>query len=372
MNGKLNWRRGWWGGLAVTGLVTLILILAPVPSGQAAATRLAFGAFEPGPAPGFLTYLPLVSNQVAEPAPLLLASDQPHPNSLAVDSQNVYWTNCGTDVSAPTDGAVMVYSRSQGVYHPLVTGLPCPAFLQADSDSLFWVEGPVTQGPGVFTIFRLSKRGGQPLELVSYTAPFGNLALDDAYVYWEENGWVMRLPKTGGTPEPAPVRSMVFDGPDAYWSNAQGELVRSAKDGSSQVTLVTRADLDALAGRQPSNVYILQIFPNLPDLYFTVFVDNYPGWISCTDQNTELMRMPKSGGKFEYLFSAPRRMSAHVIEPFAYFSADCIHPPLQVNLESLAVEPSDAWSELPVAMAADPASVYWVDYTNGWIKRMDR
>jgi DNA-binding beta-propeller fold protein YncE len=96
-------------------------------------------------------HLPLVLNQAENPAlsPIMLASNQPHPNSLALDSQNVYWTNCGTDVGSPTDGAVMVYSKSLGVFQPLVSGLSCPDLLQADSASLFWINRQWIPGFGL-------------------------------------------------------------------------------------------------------------------------------------------------------------------------------------------------------------------------------
>ena len=241
--------------------------------------------------------------------------------------------------------------------------------MQADSAFLFWINRQWIPGQGQFTIFRLSKAGGQPVELASYTHVNGSLALDDTYVYWRDySGAVMRLPKTGeGTPQPAPVPALVFDGPDAYWLNASGDLVRSAKDGSSPVTLVTRADLDALAGRQPSNVYILQILPGSASLYFTVFVDNYPGMLSCTDQRTVLMRVPGSGGAYESVAWSAGRAEAFLLEPFAYLSGYCLPKSLQVNLDSLAAM---SWGEAAAAMADDETYVYWADFDNGWIKRM--
>jgi hypothetical protein len=348
---------------ALAGIVLLTGILLAVPPAGTRAQTL--------PPPTSI-HLPLIFSQTGSSVPTLLAVDQPHPVSLAVDSDNVYWTNCGFSLGDSPDGSILAYSKSQGTTITLLSDRHCPDHLYVQPEALYWLEHTWTDGTGEFSLYRWSMTGGEPLELVTYRANTGSLSLDDTYVYWLENpGTVMRLPKTGlGTPQPAPVPALVFDGQFAYWLNGAGELIRSGKDGSSPVTLVTRDDLDALAGRQPSNVAILQIFANYSDLYITVFVDNYPGMLSCTDQGTELMRMPKSGGAFEYLFSAPRRLSAWIIEPFAYFSAECYHGPLEVDLESLAVRPSVTWSELPVAMADDAANVYWVDYDNGWVKRM--
>lgn len=314
-------------------------------------------------------YFPLVINQLDNPAdtPVLLVSDQPNPSSLAVDSQNVYWTNCDTE-----NGSVMAWSKSRGVSHPLATGLPCPISIQQDSDSLYWLNRVWIPGLGEYTINRMPKAGGQPVELITYTHVNGSLAVDETYVYWRDySGPVMRLPKTGGgAPEPAPVPALVFDGPDAYWLDEGGDLLRSAKDGSSVVTLVKDDDLDALAGREPSNVYITGIFPRTSELYFTVFVDNYPGFLSCTDQHTVLMRMPKGGGAYTPVISAAGGgLETLVAEPSAYFSGYCTHGLIKVDLGSQAEE---ALGDMASALAQDSTFVYWADSGSGWIKRIKR
>lgn len=316
-------------------------------------------------------YLPLILKPTAPP-PILLASGQAHPGSLVVDSQTVYWANCGTEVSAYTDGAIMAHSKSQGISQTLVSGLSCPNELQADTDSLFWLSPRWIPGLSEFTILRLPKSGGQPVELASYTAVNASLAVDDTYVYWREyNGVVMRLPKTGGgAPQPAPVPALVFDGPDAYWLNSDGDLIRSGKDGSSAITLVWESDLKKLAGREPSAVYIMQIIPKLSEIYFTVFVDNIPGMLSCTDQATVLMRIPKSGGEYRQVAWVAGSAMALVTEPFVYFSGNCTQGILKVTLDNQTVETVVEWPEEASDLADDAVYVYWADFTNGWIKKV--
>jgi hypothetical protein len=320
--------------------------------------------------PPFLAYLPLVLKQSpAQPAvPILLASGQVHPDSLVVDSQNVYWANCGTDVSDPTDGAILAYSKSLGNSQPLASGLSCPDLLQADSDWLYWINRQWIPGMGQYTVFRMPKSGGAPVDLAAYTGVNGSLAVDDTYVYWRDyNGVVMRLSKTGqGTPQPAPVPALVFDGPDAYWQNSERDLVRSGKDGSSAVTLVEGSDLDALRGREYSTVSITAIFPKSTEIFFTVFVDNYPGMISCTDQHTVLMRVPKSGGEHVLVAGAAGRVLALVAEPFAYLSGYCTQGIIKTDLNSQTTVAT--YPESADAFAQDAEYVYWADYSNGWIK----
>jgi len=322
-------------------------------------------------------YLPLILKPTVTPTtpPTLLASNQAHPDSLVVDSQAVYWANCGTEVRAPTDGTILAFSKSQGISQTLASGLSCPAFLKADTDSLFWSNRQWNAGVvGRFTIFRIPKSGGQPVELASYEAINGSLAVDETYVYWRGyDGVVMRLPKTGGgTPEPAPVPALVFDGPDAYWLNSSMDLIQSGKDGSSAVTLVRGSDLAKLGSLENSRVYITAIFPEPSEIYFTVFVDNYPGWLACRDQFTVLMKISKGGGEYGQVARVAGGAVTLVTEPFVYFSGYCTNGILKITLNTQTVETVVGWPESAWALADDAIYVYWADWTNGWIKRVGK
>src|SRR5512135_1419869 len=55
--------------------------------------------------PPVSVHLPLILGQTGTVFPTLLAADQPHPNGLVVDSQNIYWTNCGASLSSSPDGS---------------------------------------------------------------------------------------------------------------------------------------------------------------------------------------------------------------------------------------------------------------------------
>jgi hypothetical protein len=347
--------------LAVIILLAGLLSLIPPTGIQAQAVS-----------PPLSIHLPLIFNQTDSSVPTLLAADQSHPDGLVVDSGNVYWTNCGTSLGNSTDGAIMVYSISQAASVSLLSGRSCPEHLYVEPDALFWLEHTWIDGTGEFSVFRWPMSGGQPEKLVTYQAVNGSLSLDDTHVYWmEAGGTVMRRPRAGeGTPQTAPVPALVFDGPDAYWLNGNGDLIRSGKDGSSPVTLVRQSDLDGLAGRQPSRVFIMTIFPRSFYLYFTVFIDNYPGFGSCTDQRTALMRMPRDGGAYSQVAWAAGRVEYFVTEPFAYaFGGYCMLGLQKVYLDSQSVE-TIVVNEAPSALAEDAAFIYWVDYDNGWVKRI--
>lgn len=321
--------------------------------------------------PGFTAYVPLIIKPTPPP-PTLLVSGQAHPNSLVVDSQMVYWTNCGTGGS---DGTIMALSKSLGISQTLASGLSCPTSLTADTDSLYWLYVQWGAGTGSFALFRMPKSGGPPVELATYEAinNYG-LAVDETYVYWRENsGVVMRLPKAGGgTPQAAPVPALVFDGPDAYWVNSNGDLIRSGKDGGSVATLVNGDDLKQLGAFDYSVVYIKAIFPKSSGIYFTVYVNNNPGFSSCTDERILLMKIPRAGGEYEQVAWAPSNPLTLVAEPFGYFSGFCAHGLRKVYLDTQNFEIVVWWPESASAMADDVTDVYWADSSNGWIKRVSR
>ncbi len=324
--------------------------------------------------PAFTTYLPLILKPTAPP-PTFLASGQAHPSDLAVDSQTVYWANCGTYSSVSPDGAIMALSKSQGISQTLASGLSCPTSLTDDTDSLFWLKVQWGVGTGTFALFRMPKSGGPPVELTTYEAikNYG-LAVDETYVYWgENNGVVMKLPKAGGgTPQAAPVPALVFDGPNAYWVNSNDDLLQANKDGSSMVTLVSGSDLAQLGNFEYSVVHIDAIFPKPSGIYFTVNVNNHPGFGSCTDQVTVLMKVPRDGGEYKQVAWAPDSPLTLVTEPFVYFSGFCTRGIRKVNLDTQAVENVVWWPESASALADDTMYVYWADSSNGWIKRVDK
>lgn len=319
-----------------------------------------------------LTFLPLIFRPPQPPVEIL-ASGQASPSSLISDSPTMYWSNCGSG-SNSSDGAIMAYSKSQATYQPLFSGLSCPGFLAANADDLFWLNRQLLGALYQFTIYRASRAGGQPVEITSFSAINGSLAVDDEYVYWREyDGTVMRLPQTGnGLPQPAPIPAFVFDGPEAYWVNSNGDLIRSAKDGSQATTLVKGSDLAQLAGRQPSAVYIMEIFPQATEIYFTTFVDNYPGMTSCTDQRTVLMVVPKIGGMFQSVASVAGRARALVAEPYVYFSGNCSHGIIKINTTTQDQTVVAGWPEAASDLSDDAEYIYWTDSTHGWVKRVGK
>lgn len=313
-------------------------------------------------------YLPLIHQAV--PTPEVLPTGLVHPTSLVVDSLKVYWTNGVNQTGDPADGTIMAYSKSLGTMQTLGSDLSWPHLLQADADALYWVNRRWIPGMGVFTIFRMPKSGGQPVELATYQHVNGSLAVDESYVYWRDySSAVMRLPKMGGeAPQVAPIPALVFDGPDAYWLS--GGLVRSNKDGSNLVILVKDSDLQHLGGRPYSLVSIMDIFPGPNEIYFSVYVDNNPGMLGCTDQSTILMKVPRNGGAFVALASAAGRASFFVTRPFAYTWGDCMTPFQKLDLSHQPAGTVAVIGGMATAMAEDSAFVYGSDTTGTRIVRI--
>ncbi len=145
------------------GLCVLLVGALFVLVSRSSAAPTAAGAPLPATSPSFV-YIPWVfSLTVAKPViPAVLATGQAHPTYITVDSERVYWFNCGT---SSNDGAIMAFSKSEGSSTTLVSGVGCPRYVQADWDYLYWIVQDYSSPTYSYTLFRVSKNGGQPVEL---------------------------------------------------------------------------------------------------------------------------------------------------------------------------------------------------------------
>jgi hypothetical protein len=124
---------------------------------------------------------------------------------LAVDDTTVYW--------AGYDNLTIYFaSRDGGGARVLANTAATPTLVKVDADAVYWSDWGAndggTDGGGVY---RASKSGGQVVQLASGSGENdnGGLALDDTWVYFIRGNRVMRVAKTGGTPE------TVWQGPES-------------------------------------------------------------------------------------------------------------------------------------------------------------
>jgi hypothetical protein len=121
-----------------------------------------------------------------------LATVNATPQSLVIGGGFVYFTNSATYRTTPT--SIMVVSRDGGSPQVLVADEPNPFALAVDADNIYWsnfVKG------GVGSIRGLPRSGGQPFTLVEHQGGPNSMAIDDSNVYWSnfEDGTIMSVAK---------------------------------------------------------------------------------------------------------------------------------------------------------------------------------
>jgi hypothetical protein len=201
--------------------------------------------------------------------PSAVASSLDTPWGLAVDSQNVYWTDstAGTVESVPLDGGVpAVLAMNQD--HPTV--------ITTDGTNLSWLnEGhrtgmvevawgyfPVTVetiAPKTGSVVQLPLGGTTPTTIASGQAsPGWGLVSDGTSLTWLSSagpltdnplGAVIRTPLAGGTPvtlvaEQNHPWGLAIQNGALYWSVGPFELVE-ASIGSSSLPIISGAEIDS-------------------------------------------------------------------------------------------------------------------------------
>jgi hypothetical protein len=115
-----------------------------------------------------------------------LAEAQGAPESFAVDSTNVYWTDLQT-------GTLMALAKSGGTPVTLASGQVEPDYIAVDGTSVYWTAPGVMTNEG--TVMKVSVGGGEITTLASGQMVPRGIAVDDSSVYWtnEAAGTVIKL-----------------------------------------------------------------------------------------------------------------------------------------------------------------------------------
>jgi hypothetical protein len=127
---------------------------------------------------------------IAGGLPVTLATAQDAPLTIAADATNLYWTDSAPDAAAP---AVMTVPKAGGNAKALAAmGLTSPQSVALDSAYVYWSDADTGE------VRRLPKGGGAAETVVSGQTGLVDIAVDAAAVYWalvNGNGKIMKLAK---------------------------------------------------------------------------------------------------------------------------------------------------------------------------------
>ncbi|HEY6463795.1 MAG TPA: hypothetical protein VIY73_26680, partial [Polyangiaceae bacterium] len=257
-------------------------------------------------------------------APTVVATNQDYPWAIAVDDNNVYWTNYD-NASAPENG------------------------------------GATSSG----AVMKVPLTGGTPVTLDQGLAGPWGIAIDATNVYYTNagGGHVKSVPIAGGTVttlasnQQTPV-GIAVDGTNVYWANyANGTIGATAKGGGGGVGVLTTSNTAA---------YVEAVAVNATTLFF-----------GSNDGNTTsvVASMPLAGSSSPTILASGRdTVNAIALDSTnVYWVEDDVNP--QGNISTLPLGGGTVTKlapgvDYPTAIAVDATGLYYVASGAGRVWRL--
>ncbi len=299
---------------------------------------------------------------------------------LAVDSQAVYWSVRASG-SGAYDGMVLKKDKAGGQVQVLADKQSSPSRLTGDPDSLYWIDIDYS-GPK-FSLMSVPKTGGSAATLWQSQDTVSSLVVDEQNIYWNAcssnpyTGSILKMAKKGGQAaalisEPGCPTSITLDNGQVYWVN-KGLSVLEQPDGKPRV-LFEDTRLKSMVTLRDEHSYvmvqrILQI--GASDIYVSVYVDNYPGVISCTDQRTNVARLLRASGELQFLQSIPGNIIDFTAQGSSfYLIGNCSYNAVVMDVGTGA-ESTIELGQQPNTIVLDGGKLYWVDYEGVKVKSLE-
>ncbi len=287
------------------------------------------------------------SCSAAKCQPLLIAQGQSSPGEIAIDDNQIYWTNygSGTVMRSSKDGktSVVAADNQASVWGVAVSG-----------KQLFWANAASTG-----SAWKSSTDGSMASEKVySSTGKMRGVAADSDYLFiahYEGNG-VVRYNLGDATTALYPAQKpndITLDADSAYWSNEEGSLVRldrTAPTGTTPQELLGGLNRPRGVAVDDKNVYVIAA-----------------GNVNGADG--ALYRLPKAGGVAVELASSlhnPRELA--VDKTHVYFTCYGDGTVQRIPKGTSAGGPREviaSGQQFPLGIAVDDRYVFWINFASG-------
>ena len=184
-----------------------------------------------------------------------------NPNSIAVDSTNIYWTNRG--IEGESDGSVVTTSISGGIPITLASAQDLPEGVAVDATNVYWIANR--------NLMTVPLSGGMPAAIIEGVGAF---AVDTTGIYWTniQTGTVLKMPLGGGT---APTTlasdqnspgSIAVNGTSVFWTSGgtqttDGTVWKIPLAGGTPIALASQQSFGGSIVANSTHVYWISELP---------------------------------------------------------------------------------------------------------------
>ncbi len=295
---------------------------------------------------------------------VMLASGKSNANAMAIDSENLYWTEY------PASNVKKV-TLDGGSVTTLASGQLGVLAIAVDSTSLYWTEESDTGFPNYTqtgTVTKAALDGAMPTTLASGQSNPNSVAVDSTSIYWTNGGTVM--------------------------CGACGSVVRAALDGASMTTLVSGRNLPTGIAIDSTSVYWIEqaggtvmkvaldggspttlasVRSGLSGFPVSIAVDGTNVYWTNPGAGT-VMKVPLDGGVPTTLASGQCYPGGIVVDStsvyWTNFGTGKSGTVMKVALDGGSITTLASGQDCPNSMAVDSTSVYWANLCDETIMKL--